>query len=154
LDIDENYDYEPLVVSLETSFIEVSSTLSSRKSYNALGFDGILYAFLKALGSPFITSLVQVINASWRLGYFPSRYKQAKTVVIRKPSKASYQEPKAWRPIALLCTIGKLIETIIAKRIQGVAKEFRLLPLEQMGFRASRSTESALDLLTSQVQTV
>jgi retron-type reverse transcriptase len=35
-----------------------------------------------------------------------------------------------------------------------VAEQFSLLPKEQMGFRSNRSTESALDLLVSQIQEV
>ena len=54
----------------------------------------------------------------------------------------------------MLSTIGKLIETITAKKIKEVAEQFSLLPREQMGFRSDRSTESALDLLVSQIQEV
>ena len=35
-----------------------------------------------------------------------------------------------WRLIALLNTIGKIIETLIANRIRDVTKENRLLPDE------------------------
>jgi hypothetical protein len=54
----------------------------------------------------------------------------------------------------LLSTIGKLVETVTAKKIKEVAEQFSLLPKEQMGFRSNRSTESALDLLVSQIQEV
>ena len=51
-------------------------------------------------------------------------------------------------------TIRKLVETVTAKKIKEVAEQFSLLPREQMGFRIDRSTESALDLLVSQIQEV
>jgi len=73
---------------------------------------------------------------------------------MRKPNKGDYSQAKAWRPIALLSTIGKLIETITAKKIKEVAEQFSLLLREQIGFRSDRSTESALDLLVSQIQEV
>jgi hypothetical protein len=65
-----------------------------------------------------------------------------------------YDTPGAWRPIALLNTIGKLIEAIIVKRIQGVAERHRLFPSTQMGARRARSMETALELLTEQIHTV
>jgi hypothetical protein len=68
--------------------------------------------------------------------------------------KASYDVPGAWRPIALLNTIGKLIEAITAKRLRDAVEEYGLLPGTQMGARQGRSTETALELLIEQVRTV
>jgi len=38
------------------------------------------------------------------------------TIVIYKPNKKSYDFPKAYWPIVLLNTIGKLIEKVIGKK--------------------------------------
>jgi hypothetical protein len=74
--------------------------------------------------------------------------------VIRKPGKELYEELGAWRLIALLNTIGKLIKAVIAKRIQEAVEQHHLLPDTQIGACTKRSTETALELLTKQVQTV
>ena len=58
--------------------------------------------------------------------------------------KDSYEIPGAWRPIALLKTIGKVIEKVVAKRIREAAEAENLLPPQQMGARAGRSTSTAL----------
>ena len=71
---------------------------------------------------------------------------------MRKPGKGSYVQTKAWRPIALLNTLGKLMEAMTARKLNQLSEEFKLLPEIQMGFRKKRSTESALFLLTSQVE--
>ncbi len=60
---------------------------------------------------------------------------------------------KAWRPIALLNTVGKLIEAAAAKRLRDAAEAHALLPDFQMGARLGRSTETALELLTEQIHT-
>ena len=138
--------YPVLPFDYSISYEEVLQALKERKSYSCPGIDSFPYAFLKALGPPLINILVSVISTLWRLGYFSSRYKQARTIVIRKPGKEDYSVAKAWRPIALLSTVGKLIETVTAKKIKEVVEQFSLLPKEQMGFRKDRSTESALDL--------
>src|SRR3979490_1348971 len=93
-------------------------------------------------------------TACWALGHYPQRFKEARPITLRKPQKPKYSDPGAWRPIALLSTIGKVIESLIAKRLGRVAEENHLLPDTQMGARAGRSTEIALELLTRQVHTI
>ena len=65
-------------------------------------------------------------------------------MVLRKPGKDNYTTPKAYRPIALLNTIGKIMDSIIAKRLSYLAEAFGLLPDTHMGGRKLRSTEHAL----------
>ena len=72
----------------------------------------------------------------------------------RHSSTVAYNQAKAWCPIALLNTTGKLMEAIAAARLSKIAEEAGLLPDIQMGFRKGRSTEAALFLLTSQVEKV
>ena len=81
---------------------------------------------------------------------------KARTIILRKPLKAgsSYENPGQWRPIALLKTIGKVIEKLLAKRIRSAIEEYSILPPGQMGGRAERGTSSALELLTSMVHTI
>jgi hypothetical protein len=88
------------------------------------------------------------------VGWFPPRFKVAKTVVLQKPGKppAAYQTPAGYRPIALLPTISKVIEAVVAKRVAEAAEANGLLPEEQMGNRAHRSTELAIRLVVAQVQ--
>jgi hypothetical protein len=52
--------------------------------------------------------------------------------VLQKPGKplATYWTPVGYRPIALLPTIGKVIEAIVAKRVTEVAEVNNLLPEE------------------------
>ncbi len=50
--------------------------------------------------------------------------------------------------------MGKVIETITAKRLSELAETHKLLPPSQMGNRPKRSTDTALDLLTSQIHQV
>ena len=85
---------------------------------------------------------------------FPSRFKQAKTVVLQKPGKppGTYLTTKGYRPIALLSCAGKAVEKVLATRLTRLAEEKGLLPDEQMGNRAKRSTETAIRLLTAQVE--
>ena len=128
--------------------------LAKKKPFTAGGRDKLPNGFLRALGPRFCQALAILTSTCWKLEYFPERFKSAKTVCLRKPGKGTYNQAKAWRPIALLNTTGKLMEAIAAARLSKIAEEAGLLPDIQMGFRKGRSTEAALFLLTSQVEKV
>ena len=126
----------------------MESILKSRKPFKAPGIDGIPNGFLRAMGPRMAIAIAGLAIACWALGHYPQQFKEARTIILQKPGKPKYSDPGAWRPIALLSTIGKVIESLIAKRLGRVAEENHLLLDTQMGARAGRSTEIALELLT------
>ncbi|KAF8623355.1 hypothetical protein AX15_006400 [Amanita polypyramis BW_CC] len=63
----------------------------------------------------------------------PTKLKQALTVVIPKLNKPDYKKAKAWRPIALLPCISKLLMGVIAKCLQYEARAYNLLHPNQYG---------------------
>jgi hypothetical protein len=72
-------------------------------------------------------------------------------VVLQKPGKTpeTYRTPGGYRPIALLPTIRKVIEAIVARRITKAIEAYRLLPTKQIGNREHRSTELAVRLVVA-----
>ena len=101
-----------------------------------------------------LESLTRLFQACWDLGYHPRKFKEANTIILKKPKKKDYSDPKSYRPIALLDTLGKALETIISRRLSDLAEKRGLLPSQQMGARRNRSVESALETLTDAVHTV
>ncbi|XP_044715289.1 reverse transcriptase (RNA-dependent DNA polymerase) domain-containing protein [Hirsutella rhossiliensis] len=67
-----------------------------------------------------------------------------------KPHKDDYTIAKAWRPISLLSTLGKILEAVVAERISYAVETYGLLPANHFGARKRRS-EQALLLLQEQV---
>ena len=55
------------------------------------------------------------------------------------------------RPIALLNTLGKALERLIAIRLKETSEENNLLPKTQLRARPNRSTETALYLLKERI---
>ena len=98
--------------------------------------------------------LLTVFNAALRNGYHPYEWKRSITLALRKPKKGDYTDPKAYRPIALLNTLGKLLERVIASRISQLAETYGLLPDSQMGARPERSAETAIQMITEQVHAI
>jgi hypothetical protein len=76
---------------------------------------------------------------------------QGTTAVLRKPGKANYAVPKAYRPIALLKTIGKIMVAVVARRLSYLAETHHLLPPTHMGGRKHRSAEHALHMVTVKI---
>ena len=65
-----------------------------------------------------LNRLALIYNRILDEGVWPTHLKVANSRIIPKPKKDSYDVPKAFCPIALLNTIGKLMTKILAKRLQ------------------------------------
>jgi hypothetical protein len=76
--------------------------------------------------------LAVLTEACFRTGWFPERFKRAKIVILQKPGKTpeTYRTPGGYRPIALLPTVGKVIEALVAKRVTSAAEAYGLLLAE------------------------
>jgi hypothetical protein len=70
---------------------------------------------------------------------------------MRKPGKGDYSVPGASRPIALLNTLGKVLKSVIARRILSLSEEHSLLPAQHMGACPGRSIDTALDFLVQKI---
>jgi hypothetical protein len=50
-----------------------------------------------------------------------------------KKGKPSYKDPSAYRPISLLSCFGKILETVLSKRVYNVARRTGAISQNQMG---------------------
>ncbi|KAI0993220.1 hypothetical protein K3495_g14964 [Podosphaera aphanis] len=152
----EGYEYDRELEATPQEFLEseVEEALGRLAEGKARGPDRIPGTLLKQCRGSLKKELTKIFNACIRLGYHPRKFKESITVVIRKPQKPSYDVPKSYRPIALLNTMGKLLEKLIANQIAKMTETYNLLPDEQMGARPGRSTITAVELLTEQIHSV
>ncbi|KAJ3563831.1 hypothetical protein NP233_g8682 [Leucocoprinus birnbaumii] len=89
-----------------------------------------------------------IANACMKVGYWPSHFKESVSVIIPKPGKPMYLTLKSFRPIALLNTLGKLIEKMISTRLQFGCVKHEVFHLNQLSGIQQRSTEGAGVFLT------
>lgn len=61
--------------------------------------------------------IVNLTTQCIRIGYHPRTWKVTKRVVIRKPNKPNYSNPKAYRIICLLNCLGKIVEKVVTSLI-------------------------------------
>ena len=96
---------------------QISTILQQLPPDKAPGPDGIVNRVLTKCRHTVAPHLSRLFTACMAIGYIPPIYKHANTVVLKKPGKPDYSQPKAYRPIALLNTIGKALEKVVADRI-------------------------------------
>jgi hypothetical protein len=122
---------------------EVKTIISLLKNTKAPGPDQIRSIHLKNLPDSAFQALTDIFNNCMNNLYFPTAWKTAHTVMIPKPGKCP-NDPKSYRPISLLSITGKIFERILTNRLQLTLESNNLLPPEQFGFRAQRSTHNPL----------
>lgn len=115
------------------------------------GDDRVTYLQIKHLPANAVTVIIFFFNLLLQVGYFPSPWKLARTIVLPKPGKNLF-DPKNYRPISLLSCLGKLFEKIVAKKMQDILHSNKFFNNSQYGFRLDKGTFSALLRLTDNVQ--
>jgi len=102
------------------SRFEFTSAISKCVDSSAPGPDKMTWCYWKLItkNDECLSRIINIADACINLGYWPKYFKVSTTVVIPKPNKTSYDTPKAFHPIVLLNTLDKLIEKVIANRLQ------------------------------------
>ncbi|KAF5683586.1 hypothetical protein FDENT_7198 [Fusarium denticulatum] len=140
----------PFVVSQDLEKSEVKSLIARAPSGKAAGPDLLAYEGMKMAQEELLPYLHHLFAACLKLGHHPAAFKQACTVMLRKAGKDYYEQPKSWRPVALLPCMGKLLEKIFTYRLKQLAVEHNLLPDVQFG-TPGKCTTKALQYLLNNV---
>ncbi|KAF8697547.1 hypothetical protein AX14_001349 [Amanita brunnescens Koide BX004] len=127
------------------SLKEIWDALRPTTNSSAPGPDHVTWRHVKlALSFPETdAALLRIFNLICESGTWPTHFKNSISVIIPKPNKPDYSIPKAYRPIALLNTLGKLLTKILANRLQHDAAEHGLLHRDQFGGIQKHSTIDA-----------
>ena len=95
-----------------------------------------------------LNNIINITNLCFDLGHWPNFFKLSSMIIISKPNKMSYDQLKAFWPIVLLNTLGKLIEKVIAERIQFIVTSNDFIYTSQLGRLKFKSTTDAGVALT------
>ena len=131
---------------------QVKQHLAKLKPYKAPGPDGIPNIVLSKCANVLVDRLYYVYNAILEKNIYYAPWKQSTTVVLRKPGKPRYDTPKAYRPIALLNTMSKVLTAIAADLMNFYTEKYKLLPAHHFGGRPGRTTTDAIHLLIHKIK--
>ena len=121
------------------------------KPQKALGDDGLLAMVWRQIQPVIKDRVLLLFQTLLDEGDLPHQQRNAKIIPLKKPNKGDYTKVRVQRPISLLSTLGKVLESIVAERISHAVETFRLLPINHFRARKKRSTKQALILLQEHI---
>jgi len=115
--------------------IQVPSNLSDK---NSAGVDNIPTTIIRSTISCISEVLSELVNCSFRSGYFPDQLKIAEVCPIHKGG--STKNLSNYRPISVLPNFSKIFEKIAYIRIVKYLASNRIIIDNQYGFRPKHSS--------------
>lgn len=131
---------------------QILDVLHDLKDFKANGPDNLPNEVFKCNATTLTPFLLRFYNATFRLKYYPTRWKISTTVVLRKPQKPDYSIPGAYRPIALLNCISKILSSCIAQILVHYTEKHSLISDLHFLGRPGRATTDSLHLLVKTVK--
>lgn len=132
----------------------VKCYIRSLSLYKAPGIDGIPNIVLQCMADIISPHLSDIYMAALKRGWYFGGWQKSITCVLQKPGKPSYKMPKAYRPIALLSIIDKLLLATVAADIFRLIEKHSLLPKTHFGGQQGMTTTDTLHYLAEHIKSV
>ena len=123
---------------------KVARIIRGLSSTGALGNDGIPVNILKLGVNILASPIAHLINMSLSTGQVPQGFKQGIIIPVFKGKGKSSTDPSSYRPVSLLPALSKVLEVVVKEDLDHHLSSNNVLPNSQFGFRANRSTTTAL----------
>jgi hypothetical protein len=136
--------------SMRTNPHEIFKIVKRLKIGKAFGEDNVQNIVLKNLPRKAIIQLNHIVNAIFKLNYFPVKFKSAVIIPIPKSGK-NKMKISSYRPISLLSSTAKVVEKIIQIRLNKIIVKHRLDKPTQMGFKKNHSTTLQLARIINEI---
>jgi hypothetical protein len=127
---------------------EIVRAVMSIKS-KSKGADLIPICFIKLCLPVIVPVLEHIFNYCLQNGVFPDLWKLAHIVPL--PKVENPIQCKDYRPVSILCVLGKILEKIVHSQVSDFISVNKLLSPYQSGFRKGHSTTTALLKVTDDV---
>lgn len=127
---------------------QIARAIAGLSPYKAPGLSGITNVVFKKTAPLLIPHLKKIFKATFETKHYPEAWRVFTTVVVRKPGKKDYTLPNAYRPIALLDTMAKILSVCIKETLEYWTEKRNMLPPHQYGGRPARTTTDAIHALT------
>ncbi len=114
---------------------QIEGAIAALSLMKAPGPNGIGNVIFKQCQSLLTLHLGPIFRATFNMHHYPQVWKESKTVILQKPNKPDYTTPKAYRPIALLDTMSKILSSCVARMLTNESEHHELLEKHQFGAR-------------------
>ena len=138
-------------LNAEITLAEIKSTIKIYKS-NGKSPDKEQFhpKMFKHLTNKTLQYIQKLANQSLEQGRWI--WNKSEVIFLRKSGKDTYSKPGSYRPISISSYIGKLIEKIIARRIQKYLELLGINDPDQEGFMEGRNTIRYLNRLVTSIK--
>lgn len=123
---------------------EVGKAIGKLKNGKAPGHDLIEAEIAKATWQRARSIVTNVMNSCLKHGKFPKTWKRGTIRVLLKGQDKDKTDPKSYRPICLLPILSKVLEKLIAHRLDPILNHHQLTARRQYGFKKGTSTQDAI----------
>jgi len=136
----EEQEREGFWSRVEVEEEEVEELLGKQKDRKAAGENGLGGKVLKVAWKVGWCRriMMEIVRGSLGLGFVCRRWRRSVGIIMRKPKKPDYSLPSSYRVINLLDVLGKLVERLVARRLERWGQEG--MGDEQYGGRFGRSS--------------
>ncbi len=93
----------------------IREVIKKLKRYKAPGIDDFPNEVFIWCEDILVPILYYLFRATHELGFYPDLWKISRTLVLRKPQRKDYTLPNAFRPIALLVCIAKILSACMGE---------------------------------------
>jgi len=143
---------EPLSDPPKITSEQLNRHIHKSAPYKAHGLDDIPNVVIQRCALLIHDRLIRIYQAILDFNLYYDPWKDFTTVVLRKPDKPSYVAPKAYRPIALLSSMAKVLTSLVAEIISNLVETHNLLPKNHFGGRPGRTTTDAIQYLVHKIK--
>ena len=109
------------------------------KNTQSSGVDTITMKTLKMFQETLEPALLNIVNTLILTNTFPNSLKISKVLPHLKPGK-NEMNPESYRPINILNTIAKIVETVVSCQLKEFLKANKLIPAQHNGGLPGKST--------------
>ena len=129
---------------------EINDIINTLDESKSSGPSCIPTKMLKVISNEISHTFSDICNLSFTEGVFPEKNKIAKVIPIHK--NGSTKDVNNYRPISLLSSFSKIIEKLMANRLNTFLDLHSIIFPNQFGFRAGTSTSHALISITETIK--
>ena len=132
---------------------QVKRIIAKLLPYKAHRPDGIPNIVLQRCTDLLIDQLTKIYRSIIEHEIYYDKWREYTTVVLRKLNKPNYKTPKAYRLIALISTMAKVLTSAVVENLNQIVEQHQLLPKTHFGGHPGQSTVDAIHFLINRITT-